>query len=95
MKISRTRKDISKLKDKTHIEDVSDFLANIKMVKRAVHLKDSEIEILLNKWYTFSEILAWEFNDEWIFEPEEIIMKQTEKYLLSNSYNTYANQSWT
>lgn len=93
MKTSRIRKPVSCLKNKKHIEDVELFLFKIKEIKNKFWLSGSEIDKLLDKWYTFNEIIEWWFDKNMSFIPKNIIMENTKEYLLwNNKYNTYANQ---
>ena len=75
------------------LDDLKYLVDNVKRIKSNFRLKDDDIAKLLNKWYTFSEIEQWWFNDRGVFIPKDIIMQKTKEYLLMNNFhNTYANQ---
>jgi len=92
MKIAKLRSGLKNIKIEVYAREISKILDKVNEVKSILDLKDLEIEKLIDKWYTFSEILAGSFNDKWVFIPEEIITTQAKAYLLSNNFNTYANQ---
>ncbi len=93
MNIIKIKNSLNKIKSLWYREEISLLLDTIDKTKEYTKLNDKQIELFIDKWYTFSEILAWWFNNNWIFEPKEIITVQAKTYLLQgNEFNTYANQ---
>lgn len=93
MKISKLRKSLKEITIDNYKKEIISILEMVKKTKNVFDLTDRDIEKLIDKGFTFSEILAWWFNEKWVFEPEETITILTKEYLVEgNQFNTYVNQ---